>query len=143
MIPHSRRVRRRGRLLDLVVDIFTGAGSPSLTLSPRSSSLLWIIRLWPPEPLGRHKTLRLPPRGLANELVDLLADASCEVFFGDEAGFEGDPRPRRKWVRRSTRPGLPWRAFAQERHRRGEPRKRPVRQPHRPALTLNNGNSFW
>jgi len=26
------------------------------------------------------------------------------VFFGDEAGFEDDPRPRAKWVKRGTRP---------------------------------------
>lgn len=40
----------------------------------------------------------------ARELLDLLDDASCEVFFGDEAGFEGDPRPRSKWVKRGSRP---------------------------------------
>lgn len=38
------------------------------------------------------------------ELLDLLEDPACEVFFGDEAGFEGDPRPRQKWVKRGSRP---------------------------------------
>jgi transposase len=33
----------------------------------------------------------------------LLEDPACEVFFGDEAGFEGDPRPRQKWVKRGSR----------------------------------------
>lgn len=32
----------------------------------------------------------------AVELLDLLGDKKVEVFFGDEAGFEGDPRPRAK-----------------------------------------------
>lgn len=38
------------------------------------------------------------------ELVSMLEDPSCDVFFGDEAGFEGDPRPRAKWVKRGSRP---------------------------------------
>jgi transposase len=38
------------------------------------------------------------------ELITLLEDPSCDVFFGDEAGFEGDPRPRAKWVKRGSRP---------------------------------------
>ena len=40
----------------------------------------------------------------AFELLGLLEDPACEVFFGDEAGFEGDPRPRHKWVKRGSRP---------------------------------------
>jgi len=40
----------------------------------------------------------------AFELLDLLGNPTCEVFFGDEAGFEGDPRPRHKWVKRGSRP---------------------------------------
>ena len=40
----------------------------------------------------------------AGELLELLENPACEVFFGDEAGFEGDPRPRHKWVKRGSRP---------------------------------------
>lgn len=40
----------------------------------------------------------------AAELAALLADPSARVFFGDEAGFEGDPRPRQRWVKRGSRP---------------------------------------
>ena len=40
----------------------------------------------------------------AMELLEFLEDPACEVFFGDEAGFEGDPRPRQKWVKRGSRP---------------------------------------
>lgn len=39
-----------------------------------------------------------------DELLELLEDQDSEVFFGDEAGFEGDPRPRQKWVKRGARP---------------------------------------
>ena len=40
----------------------------------------------------------------AFHLLELLDDPEAEVFFGDEAGFEGDPRPRQKWVKRGSRP---------------------------------------
>lgn len=37
------------------------------------------------------------------ELRALCADPNVELWFGDESGFEGDPRPRRRWVQ----PGKP------------------------------------
>lgn len=40
----------------------------------------------------------------AGKLKTLLEDPSVDVFFGDEAGFEGDPRPRQRWVKRGSRP---------------------------------------
>jgi transposase len=40
----------------------------------------------------------------AGELLELLDDGNADVYFGDEAGFEGDPRPRAKWVKRGSRP---------------------------------------
>jgi transposase len=39
-----------------------------------------------------------------DELLELLGDLTCEVFLGDESGFEGDPRPRSKWFKRGSRP---------------------------------------
>ncbi len=70
--------------------------------------------------LHEHKYVRKIPRPMpeppdreawedqreafAFELLELLDDSTCEVFFGDESGFEGDPRPRHKWVKRGTRP---------------------------------------
>ena len=37
-------------------------------------------------------------------LTNLIDDEKVEVFFGDEAGFEGDPRPRQRWVKRGSNP---------------------------------------
>jgi transposase len=37
------------------------------------------------------------------ELQALCADPKAELWFGDESGIEGDPRPRRRWVQ----PGQP------------------------------------
>ena len=56
-----------------------------------------------PEPPDRE-AWEIRREDFATELVELLNDPTCEVFFGDEAGFEGDPRPRQKWVKRGTRP---------------------------------------
>lgn len=54
----------------------------------------------PPDPLAWEDQRE----AFASGLLDLLEDGTVEVFFGDEAGFEGDPRPRAKWVRRGSRP---------------------------------------
>lgn len=56
-----------------------------------------------PEPPDRE-TWEKKREACAVQLADLLADPSARVFFGDEAGFEGDPRPRHKWVKRGSRP---------------------------------------
>lgn len=39
-----------------------------------------------------------------DEMARLAAEPGLRLFFGDEAGFEGDPRPRQKWVKRGSRP---------------------------------------
>ena len=56
-----------------------------------------------PEPPDRDTWLR-QREDCARRLQSLLEDPSAVVFFGDEAGFEGDPRPRHKWVKRGSRP---------------------------------------
>lgn len=60
-----------------------------------------------PEPPDRE-TWEKQREDFAMELLELLDDPSCEVFFGDEAGFEGDPRPRQRWVKRGSRPTQPY-----------------------------------
>lgn len=56
-----------------------------------------------PEPPDRDAWLK-QREAFAPELAALLDDPAALVFFGDEAGFEGDPRPRQKWVKRGSRP---------------------------------------
>lgn len=56
-----------------------------------------------PEPPDKEAWLARR-EAFATELLGLLEDPAAEVFFGDEAGFEGDPRPRAKWVKRGSRP---------------------------------------
>ncbi|MEO8615295.1 MAG: IS630 family transposase [Luteolibacter sp.] len=56
-----------------------------------------------PEPPDKEKWAQQRD-DCATRLTTLLADPTARVFFGDEAGFEGDPRPRHKWVKRGSRP---------------------------------------
>jgi len=56
-----------------------------------------------PEPPDRSEWLR-QREDCAQRLQSLLENPTAVVFFGDEAGFEGDPRPRHKWVKRGSRP---------------------------------------
>jgi transposase len=35
---------------------------------------------------------------------DLAQASDLRIYFGDEVGFEGDPRPRTKWVKRGSKP---------------------------------------
>jgi hypothetical protein len=56
-----------------------------------------------PEPPDRDNCLR-QREDCARRLQSLVEDPSAVVFFGDEAGFQGDPRPRHKWVKRGSHP---------------------------------------
>ena len=56
-----------------------------------------------PEPPDKDKWLQAREAFLP-ELVKLHDDEQVELFFGDESGFEGDPRPRQRWVKRASRP---------------------------------------
>lgn len=49
-----------------------------------------------PWPLEHDEELR---QGFCEKLQSWHADASIDVWFCDEAGIEGDPRPRRTWTK--------------------------------------------
>ena len=57
-----------------------------------------------------------------NAFLDQLrrwqADAGLELWFADECGVEGDPRPRRRWSVRGGRPKVPLsrRPYPSQRH---------------------------
>jgi Winged helix-turn helix/DDE superfamily endonuclease len=38
----------------------------------------------------------------------LLKDDSNEIWYGDETGIEGDPTPRKRWVKKDKKPQLPY-----------------------------------
>lgn len=60
-----------------------------------------------PEPPDRDEWIKRR-EAFATELLELLDDPTIKTFFGDEAGFEGDPRPRQRWVKRGSRPTQPY-----------------------------------
>lgn len=44
----------------------------------------------------------------AAKLSELKGDASARLWFSDETGVEGDPRPRRRWAKKGTEPRVPY-----------------------------------
>jgi transposase len=43
-----------------------------------------------------------------NQLKALATQEDVELWFSDETGIEGDPRPRRTWVKKGSRPRVPY-----------------------------------
>lgn len=58
-----------------------------------------------PWPEGQDEDKRA---AFLKQIKPLCQDPSVELWFCDESGFEGDPRPRRRWVRPGSKPTLPY-----------------------------------
>ena len=44
----------------------------------------------------------------ANKLKAWMADDTVHLWFGDECGIEADPRPRKRWVEKGSKPTVPY-----------------------------------
>jgi|WetSurMetagenome_2_1015567.scaffolds.fasta_scaffold989194_2 hypothetical protein len=44
----------------------------------------------------------------AEKLGTLVNDPDMELWFGDESRIEGDPRPRKRWVQKGSKPTTPY-----------------------------------
>lgn len=42
-------------------------------------------------------------RAFCEHLKRLIEDPAVEIWFADQSGFEGDPRPRRRWAKRGAK----------------------------------------
>lgn len=60
-----------------------------------------------PEPPDRevHQQQR---EAFIEQLGTLWEDEKVELWFADETGFEGDPRPRRQWAQKGEEPNTPY-----------------------------------
>ena len=58
-----------------------------------------------PWPEGGNEKRR---QSFVEELKELAADPEVELWFTDECGVEGDPRPRRRWAHKSDRIKIPY-----------------------------------
>lgn len=54
-----------------------------------------------PWPSRQDEVLR---QSFVESLKSWLADENIELWFGDEMGVEGDPRPRRRWALKGSKP---------------------------------------
>ena len=41
-------------------------------------------------------------------LENMMNDSKNEIWFGDETGIEGDPRPRKRWVKKGEKSTIPY-----------------------------------
>lgn len=60
-----------------------------------------------PQPWPERQDQKLREEFL-RQLQTLLENPKVELWFGDECGVEGDPRPRRRWTARGSRPKVPY-----------------------------------
>jgi len=63
------------------------------------------LRVPRPWPEGQDEGKRA---AFLKEMRQLCDDPTVELWFSDESGFEGDPRPRRRWVRPDSKPTVPY-----------------------------------
>ena len=49
-----------------------------------------------------------PERQDEEKLQELLSDLKNRLWFGDKVGFEEDPRPRHTWVKKGSKPQVPY-----------------------------------
>ena len=76
-----------------------------------STTLRWLheldfhLRVPRPWPEGQDEEQR---KIFLDELLQLRADPTVQLWFGDECGVEGDPRPRRRWVQPGSHPTVPY-----------------------------------
>jgi len=63
---------------------------------------LRVPQRWPERQNQEQRTAFL------EELHLLREEPNVEIWYGDECGVEGDPRPRRRWSARGSRPKLPY-----------------------------------
>lgn len=57
-----------------------------------------IPRPWPDRQDEKQRQVHL------EKLAEWMLDDQIELWYADESGFEGDPRPRKRWVQRGSKP---------------------------------------
>jgi transposase len=76
-----------------------------------STTVRWLhelnfhLRVPQPWPERQHEEER---KAFLEELRAWSADPTIQLWFGDECGVEGDPRPRRRWVQPGKRRTVPY-----------------------------------
>ena len=66
------------------------------------------FRLKVPQPWPGERQDEKKREQFRADLAGLMDDSACEIWFGDETGIEGDPRPRRRWAERGEKTRTPF-----------------------------------
>ena len=67
-----------------------------------------IPRRWPLPPEHKEAEREAARSTFRQNMDQWLADPSVTLWFCDETGIEGDPRPRHRWVQPGSRPTVPY-----------------------------------
>jgi hypothetical protein len=67
---------------------------------------LRVPRPWP-LPLLDEPERETQRQSFRTQIATLTATPEVELWFGDECGVDGDPRPRRRWVQPGSKPKVP------------------------------------
>jgi transposase len=67
---------------------------------------LRVPRPWP-LPLLDEPQREVQREAFREQIQQLAQDPDVELWFGDECGVDGDPRPRRRWVQPGSKPKVP------------------------------------
>ncbi|MBU0517588.1 transposase [bacterium] len=71
-------------------------------------SFRWFIGYDLDEAIPDHSVISKARRRFGPELAELLEYQDVEVWFCDESGVLGDPRPRQRWMRRGEKGRVPF-----------------------------------
>ena len=66
-------------------------------------------RRWPEPPEHKQEAREAARTQFEADLKTWAADPSIKLWFSDESGVEGDPRPRQRWVQPGSKPTLAYR----------------------------------
>ena len=68
-----------------------------------------IPRRWPAPPEHKEAEREAARETFQKSMDQWLADPNVKLWFCDECGVEGDPRPRHRWVQPGSKPTIPYR----------------------------------
>ena len=64
--------------------------------------VLKVPRIWPAKQDEEKRKVFL------EHILKLQNDADVDIWYQDETGIEGDPRPRRRWAQKGSKPTIPY-----------------------------------
>lgn len=101
---HWTAVKLHGLLKD---DVCKDLSYSTLVRYMHENGLVLKVPRSMPEPPDRA-AWRKQREEFGQKLGGMVNDPTVELWFGEESGIEGDPRPNRRWVQKGSKPTTPY-----------------------------------